>query len=80
MSNVTLVVIENTNFTQNAATSFLFIQSYGDGGAIWFDKTEGCTLLLKNCIFDSNFLQKSTENINEIRGSAFFINLNNSFI
>lgn len=54
MSNVTLVVIENTNFTQNAATSFLFIQSYGDGGAIWFDKTEGCTLLLKNCIFDSN--------------------------
>ena len=54
LSNVSLAVFENTNFTQNAASYFLFATWYGDGGAIYFDKTDGCSLVLTGCIFDSN--------------------------
>ncbi|KAK8861066.1 hypothetical protein M9Y10_012760 [Tritrichomonas musculus] len=54
LSNVSLAVFENTNFTQNSAIYYMFIAVYGNGGAICFDKTNGCSFILDGCLFDSN--------------------------
>ena len=54
LSNVSLAVFESTSFIQNSAIYYMFGYGYGNGGAIWFGETEGCSLIMNDCIFDSN--------------------------